>query len=371
VLFRSSRQATIATKDSKVTCDKIATKVVDKIRGSMGASAIEVFCNGTGKASLVSIDDSSPQMVMLRKIMVVKDPSNLGVGLDVQGETQAYQDLQIAAAWRVHNPGVVEKYIRIKCEYEKKADGNETRYGVPIPEMNEGMPGGRPLDKHLNEKYFFHGTSSPEAVEPILCGGLTRGGGLFGDGVYLADRPEKLDQYTNHAPEEGGHVMDKFLPKHKIAKLKGRFFYAFIVRAVMGHTFEGMCTCENCQAEARRYPFLILGERCVRCGRLSTKIAGVKRYIDANLTYDPLQPGRVKGIEPTMTKDKFGYMKYSSANTISYDSLYARASLQGCIKRYNEAVVPLMSDRVSIEYVIAYQRCKQPVTKDAPCDVII
>lgn len=355
---------------TKESCDAIAKKTV-QTKMAAPSGAVVVACKGGAKASLEAIADSSPTMAALRSIMVVKDTHNLGVGLDVAGDAQPYQDLHIAAAWKLYNPSIGESYVRTKCGVEQRFDPKTTKVGVPIPDMNEGIPGNKPLDKHLNEKYFFHGTSSPDAVEPILCGGLTRGGGLFGEGVYLADRPEKLDQYTNHGAEEGGRVVDKFsVPRPKLARIKGRFFYSFVVRALLGHTFEGMCTCENCRVEARRYPHLIMGERCVRCGRLAMKVGGVKRFINANLTFDPLQPGRVKGIEPLMSKDKNGYMKYASS-TASYDSIYARASLHGCIKRYNEAVVPLMSDRIMVEYVVAYQRCKQRVTKETPCDPIV
>merc|ERR1740117_1011714 len=249
---------------------------------------------------------------MLRKIMTVKNSSELGSGKDAKGYAP-YVDLMVIAAWKVINQETLQNYIKSKCVLKKMMPKNPPSVEVPIKEMNQRFPGGIWLDRTVNEKYFFHGTSKPELIEPILCTGLDKGGGLFGDGVYLADAPEKFDQYTTHEGENGHRAMERYAATNQTyLKAPGRIFYGFVVRALLGNVFEGSCDCENCEFESQwQTP---TPGRCSRCGRLSQKKGGRRIAADAHY-YPPRENqewGPLKGVEPSLSKDELGIKRYSS-----------------------------------------------------------
>lgn len=352
-------------------CNKQASKQVQK--SIVPKAAMPVTCPGNDSVKLEPLGDKCPTMAALRKMVKITDTESLGVGRDVANSPNRYQDIDIVGAWKVHNMPLSQSYIKQRCVLGKRIqkEPNVALVNVPVPEMNKKLPG-QTLEIRLNEKYFFHGTKSPKAVEPILCAGLNRGGGLFGEGVYLADRPEKFDQYTTHTGEVGKKALDGFAPKgSKVLAAKGQIYYAFVVRAILGRTFEGTCDCDNCQAEARQYPFLTARGTCMRCGRLALNSTGAKPFVKAHLTFEEGAAARVKGVEPTLVTNKLGVRAYASTTAGPvYDSLYAKSSINGCIRRYNEVIVPIGSGRINIEYVIAYQRCKAPMGKGTKCDPV-
>merc|ERR1712113_73974 len=92
----------------------------------------------------------------------------------------------------------------------------------------------------VNEGWYLHGTK-PETVLPILSSGLNERmcQGLFGKGVYLAEDPEKADQYAIPDPA----YMTKGLEELHARLFRSRsstrhpnedLFYVFVVRAAAG-----------------------------------------------------------------------------------------------------------------------------------------
>lgn len=100
---------------------------------------------------------------------------------------------------------------------------------------------GSPAPPEVNEGWFLHGTK-PETVLQILSHGLSERmcGGKFGKGVYLAEDPEKADQY---ATPDSKYCSEGLLADlHRRLYRKGSrtrhpgedLFYMFVVRAVGG-----------------------------------------------------------------------------------------------------------------------------------------
>jgi len=101
---------------------------------------------------------------------------------------------------------------------------------------------GRSLQEPLeaNEGWFLHGTK-PATVLPILSSGLSERmcQGKFGKGVYLAEDPEKADQY---AIPDASYMAQGLEDLHQRLYRAGSairhpnedLFYVFVVRAAAG-----------------------------------------------------------------------------------------------------------------------------------------
>lgn len=101
------------------------------------------------------------------------------------------------------------------------------------------LPG--PVDRHLNESWFLHG-SRPELILSVLQNGfnerLCTTQGLFGGGTYLAEDAAKVDQYcTSDSVHCGPGLEDlhRRLYRGGVQHAPGTY-YAFACRAVCGLT---------------------------------------------------------------------------------------------------------------------------------------
>lgn len=94
------------------------------------------------------------------------------------------------------------------------------------------------LEQSINEKYLLHGTK-PETLLAVLHNGLNEKystiRGLFGGGVYLAERPEKVDQYTtpDSSSNSGCEELHRRLYKNA-SDHDAEVFYAIVCRATLG-----------------------------------------------------------------------------------------------------------------------------------------
>lgn len=292
------------------------------------------------KASLKPV---KPQTLpKLRKLLEVTKNDELNKGGDVK-EYPDYQDINLLAAWTVENKGVHSKYLAGKKEINPK---DVKRASIPITKRVGSIPGVPKLNQAYNEQWFFHGTKPP-FVSSIACNGLREGGGLFGKGVYLADAPEKFDQYTTHTGEGKNKILDDHAPAgSNYSKAKGDVFYAFVVRAMMGRTFEGNCGCDACNKTAIK---------CNRCGAVSQFGTGdvLKSYWRDAI----VQPSSV-----TNAKGKNAYAPSESLKEM-YNSVCVESAKGTCISRFNECIVPEGSYRAQVEILFAYERCKNPLSK--------
>jgi len=362
VLFGQAATKTGNTKvfreDAPVTKKRgsLGLRLRSKKDGYFGPSK-DIECsrfsaNLSTQITLTPVLEGSAPMQQLHKILKVVKPGDLNQGADVSIPFPQYKDLEVLAAWRVENPVIQEEFSRekermgkadVRLDPDKKADWRAiTRYDIP---------GSEALDQLVNEKYLLHG-SKPQFVPKILCEGLTRGGGLFGPGVYLSDYVEKIDQYTTHKgetiPAAAADAFSSLSPA--LSKAHGDVFYGFVVRTLLGETLKGTCIyCRNCT-----------GKSCRTCKE------------DMWETRDGLRLGRVT---PSGKQNKKKANKEPPAVVLSnssddgmhyrvslwdraFHSLYVKSNARSCIRRFSEMMVPLGSNQLQIEYVFAYQRCK-------------
>eukprot|EP00929_Paragymnodinium_shiwhaense_P111556 TRINITY_DN7974_c0_g1_i1.p1 TRINITY_DN7974_c0_g1~~TRINITY_DN7974_c0_g1_i1.p1 ORF type:complete len:579 (+),score=141.22 TRINITY_DN7974_c0_g1_i1:139-1875(+) len=183
---------------------------------------------------------SSSEMQMLRQMMFVPDPRNLGYGRDVR-ESEAYKDLELLHAWKIEKPTKRLIYSAKKKQVESDISVLSDRH--PLPTLDTKLDAATKnvgLDKNVNEKFLLHGTK-PESVLTIIQNGLNErfSGGLFGSGIYVAEDPSKIDQYCT--PDSDAPTEDdvKNLHTHLFGSGSnpahpGRCFYAFAVRLTLG-----------------------------------------------------------------------------------------------------------------------------------------
>eukprot|EP00929_Paragymnodinium_shiwhaense_P100108 TRINITY_DN62166_c0_g1_i1.p1 TRINITY_DN62166_c0_g1~~TRINITY_DN62166_c0_g1_i1.p1 ORF type:complete len:1382 (-),score=248.74 TRINITY_DN62166_c0_g1_i1:21-4166(-) len=196
---------------------------------------------------------------------------DLGAGRDYLYKPQRpHSKLHLAAAWRVENPSLMERYLAEK----RQMSAHLKLEGLHAPNVRGGiwthrsggvaaLPEASELDAELNETFLFHGTR-PVTIPKIMHPGLNERvnqRGFFGAGTYLAECAGKADQYTDidarleskggplhdlhellYVPEpkrgEGGQ--DKKLPVKP--QHPGDVFYIFLCRAAIGfpvHSYDG------------------------------------------------------------------------------------------------------------------------------------
>jgi hypothetical protein len=177
------------------------------------------------------------------------------------------------------------------------------------------------LDRSINEKLIMHGTK-PGTVVPILTNGLNERfcGGAFGQGSYLAEEVEKIDQYVDiDAGFDPSSALHKYLyadPKQP-DKHPTHCFYAFVCRAVLGKCVHSQDGKNSCPPSAPGNVF----------------IGGV----------DPSQ-GRelavIPNLDPTM-------------GPLHYGTLLVE--LGGSLARFREFII-FHSDKILPEFLVAYHR---------------
>lgn len=298
-----------------------------------------------GLANATLREVSSATMEKLRDLLVIKKPKQLNVGGDTT-KYPSYKDINLLGAWMVQNEYIQETYDTAKDQIDTSSVVNAT---IPATNQVGSIEGARPLRSELNEKYFFHGTK-PEFVNSIACNGLREGGGLFGKGVYLADVPEKFDQYTTHSGEGDKKLLaDIARSDSEYVAATGDVFYGFVVRAMLGRTFEGKCDCSSCEGTKIR---------CGRCGQVANLDTG--EYVKSWWRHNIVQPDAVPDAQR-----KHVYAVEDSED--QFNSLCVQHEKGTCIQRFNECIVPQGSDRAQVEFLIAYERCKDRLA-DGPCE---
>lgn len=186
----------------------------------------------------------------LAAMLKVTAPGQLGRGRDVATHSPAYSALKLVSAWEVVAPERQAVYILQKGKVRRditalSSTGSIRHIRSKCSERAKlQAPGGGPLSTELNEVWLLHGTK-PHHVLPIMREGLnervTQQAGLFGCGVYLAEDPEKADQYVQPDPGPMSSTND-FESLHAVLygdpdgehHPGGDVFYAFAVCALCG-----------------------------------------------------------------------------------------------------------------------------------------
>ncbi|CAK9050515.1 unnamed protein product [Durusdinium trenchii] len=182
----------------------------------------------------------------IRRMFVVRQPDELGKGRDAMTYDQTYSNLVVHCAWRIEHESLWPKYaaerndvMRNMCQIRKNQLALDS-WDSRLDDASQSMPG--ELFDEVGEKYLLHGTS-PERLLDILHQGFTEKlsslKGIFGAGNYLAEDPEKIDQYTRPDPGLGTPGLEEL--HSRLYRAGGNhhpdddnIFYCFLVRATCG-----------------------------------------------------------------------------------------------------------------------------------------
>lgn len=183
--------------------------------------------------------EDAGEMALLRELLTVTDPHNLGIGRDVK-ERMPYKDLKLVSAWKIDKPTkrIVYDAKKALCTSDIRRASKDIT--VPAVETKLDIIAHKlHLDAGVNEKLLLHGTK-PELAMQIIQNGLNErfSGGLFGSGIYLAEDPSKIDQYCT---ADTGSSDDEHV-KHLHSKIftrgsshpGGKIYYCFGVRVPLG-----------------------------------------------------------------------------------------------------------------------------------------
>lgn len=201
----------------------------------------------TSEFVLVPMRETSDEFSRIKRIFGLADPKDLGKGRDVQIHIPPYSRLEVKHVWRIENPFIWRKYQLKNLHVKQELSNLAKRPGLKVKKIQTEMDKLWKIDSDVNEKFFLHGTK-PDFVKDIVSKGLNEHyssiEGLFGAGIYLADRVEKIDQYvtpdgklrTDKSPLEdlhkllatGGSSFKSWPPGSNI-------YYAFVCRAVLGY----------------------------------------------------------------------------------------------------------------------------------------
>jgi len=180
----------------------------------------------------------------LQRMLSVTDAASLGRGRDVMAYGRKYSRLDVMFAWQI-----IATERRSAFEMQRVGMARDRarveRQGISVPTVRsklnttgQSLQGQDPM--WPNEGWFLHGTK-PDTVLPILSGGLSERmcSGKFGKGVYLAEDPEKADQYATPDPEYRAPGLEDLHQRLYRAGSGTRhpcedLFYMFVVRADAG-----------------------------------------------------------------------------------------------------------------------------------------
>lgn len=193
-----------------------------------------------------------------------------------------------------------------------------------LEDASSSLPGER-FDE-VGERYLLHGTG-PDHLLDILHQGFTEKlaslKGLFGAGNYLAEDPEKIDQYTR--PDPGLETPGLEEIHSRLYRAGGNYhpgedmFYCFIVRATCGASLQisGLDQDDRLRDETGR---------------------------DVFLTPDRRELARVPGTSPA-----FSY------HSLVVNLCTGKTSSKAAVARFREVVI-FEGNRIYPEYLVAYKR---------------
>lgn len=274
--------------------------------------------------------DSAPLLAALEAALRVADPASLTKGRDVR-EGGSYSRLGLAAAWRVENPHLWDKYGVERSALQSLAALARFPAVSLRPELLEATARleETKLLPAVNEVWLLHGTR-PETVVPIMSGGMNErfSDGHFGGGTYLAEVADKINQYvvSENACRSGGPLDELHRELYGPgAPRPANVFYAFVCRALLGYavrTKDGATDLDSQAAAA--------AGGGAASGKPAPLFAHSKRR---ELAFIPAEKGLPAGER--------------------YHSILVETG--GKVKRHREFVV-FHSERIYPEYLVAFHR---------------
>jgi hypothetical protein len=179
----------------------------------------------------------------LKHMFQVTQPGELGKGRDVHKYHKAYSRLDVHCAWRIEHPGLWGRFAseRIMMAQQLQRAGRTCHEDVEtkLAKAATSLPG--KVSDQVHETWLLHG-SKPDVLLTILSNGLndrvTSGRGGFGAGIYLAEDPEKADQYCSADPKYASPDLEDL--HYRLFRPEGNkhpnedIFYCFVVRTLLG-----------------------------------------------------------------------------------------------------------------------------------------
>ena len=244
-------QLEAATRDTQAEREKL-----QQLQASLNAPQYWEHSRARGSTdafALIGLDQSKDEDTWTALAgLLDTDGSQLGHGADHKHKSGPYDRLQMAAAWRIENHPLWDKYsggrhtVASGLQRVLKAGKPERKVDCRLHGMAARLPGG--LSADAGEEILLHGTS-PSSILSILSTGLnehfsgTSAGTAFGDGVYFAEDSGKTDHYVTMDSQVCGAAAIRgrdFEALHKRLYANGvshpgRVFYVLVCRVSTGY----------------------------------------------------------------------------------------------------------------------------------------
>ena len=201
------------------------------------------------------------------------NPDELGKGRDAKS-SDYYNELKLAAAWRVQHPNLWQKYVAgrdtVASDIRKlqetsalPADGlpSRTHKESGIAPALSKAEGTEPLMAHSYETWLMHGTD-PDRLYSMITNGMneryagTNAGAAFGEGVYFAEDAGKSDQYCRQADvqSDGLSLADLHDRLYSRNTHPGRVRYILVCRVALGYPAQTKSTGPMATEDKRIFP---------------------------------------------------------------------------------------------------------------------
>ena len=156
-----------------------------------------------GEARLQRYDVTRDMKVKMQHLIDgTCNQSALGRGVD-QVQAGSYSSLAVVKVERIEDPELWMKYKMATIKLIKNVErAQPTKCELDRQRVDSWDPTWMPksgLHPEVNEQFLFHGTK-PDLVDKLIASGfeerLAALSGLYGAGVYFAEKSHKSDQYT-------------------------------------------------------------------------------------------------------------------------------------------------------------------------------
>jgi len=186
---------------------------------------------------LALVDESSDDWLILRDLMHVANPKQLGTEVREVGK---YKSLKLLHAWRHDDPHVHEvykaKFRIVRRHIIELQDDSLTSAGVTT--KLDAVCDRFGLNQSVNEKVLLFGTKAKHVCSILRSGLNTRlssSRGPFSPGIYLAEDMAKADQYCTRAgPQDFADLHELLYKSKNLPQVPQHVLYCFVVFVVLG-----------------------------------------------------------------------------------------------------------------------------------------
>ena len=364
----------------------------------------------------LTAQDNSDELAVLQKMLQTADPKALGTGRDCdrwpngangQQIPEAIRTLDLAAAWRLHNPDLYAKFSAGAATVQRTIDeGGPACCPVDIRPVDKDLGGEQ--KQGLNERMLLHVMSDIEHLPSVMLYGTNErlagdeNGAVFGVGTYLAEDAGKCDQYAHGivlASGEKETCQDRpeyMQDRPELAALHqelygsepsahpGEVCYMLVCRTVMGHALRTRWNRNRGKGKKGMKRGVAMSQAEVE--DMNTQLRELQKDLPAQeqvvYDYDQLYPS-VVGNTPTGDNHVFHSGAARELQTVNgtgirYNSLLVESCVSGKLWRAGETdmcttgsecttgrvhrfreIVLFHGEQIYPEYLIAYKRVAQ------------